>query len=133
MKHQCPLRKQSSKLAIFCIKVMVKVTRSLTLVSFERVSLVEYCMHANYRVSISYGSKVMAKVKVFFATESQTDGQTESQTARQDKKLDAPEFHSWAIKSFFFHSRSKCEVKVMGSKVLVPSERSCHMEYTCVI
>ena len=31
-----------SKLAIFSIKVTVKVTRSLTLVSFERVSLVEY-------------------------------------------------------------------------------------------
>ena len=39
--HECPWRQQISKLAIFSIKVTVKVTRSLTLVSFERVSLVE--------------------------------------------------------------------------------------------
>ena len=31
-----------SKKAIFSFKVKVKVTRSLTLVSFERASLVEY-------------------------------------------------------------------------------------------
>ena len=48
-------------------------------------------MHAKYEVSISYGSKVMAKIKVFFHRV--TDRQTESQTHRQDKKLDAPEFH----------------------------------------
>ena len=37
-----PSRKQHSpKLAIFSINVMVKVTRSLTLVPFEMVSLVE--------------------------------------------------------------------------------------------
>ena len=33
----------------------------MTLVSFERASLVEY---AKYEVPISYGSKVIAKVKV---------------------------------------------------------------------
>ena len=38
VKHKCPRWQQSSKLAIFSIKV----TRSLTLVSFERISLVEY-------------------------------------------------------------------------------------------
>ena len=43
--------------------VMVNVTRSLTLVSFGRVSLVEYT--AKYEVSISYSSKVMASVKAF--------------------------------------------------------------------
>ena len=46
--------------AIFSFKVKVKVTRSLSLVSFERAS----SMHANYEVSISFGSKVIAKVKV---------------------------------------------------------------------
>ena len=36
----------STKLAIFnSIKVMVKVTRSLTLESFERISLVVYACH----------------------------------------------------------------------------------------
>ena len=52
-------------------------------------------MHAKYEVSISYGSKAMAKV-VFFPTESQTDRKIESQTGQ---KLGAPEFHSGGIKS----------------------------------
>ena len=38
----CPRQQQSPKLAIFRIKITVKVTRSLAMVSFERVSLVEY-------------------------------------------------------------------------------------------
>ena len=43
------------------------VTRSLTLVSFERVSLIEYrYMHAKYEVTISYMSKVMDKNTVLF-------------------------------------------------------------------
>ena len=33
----------------------------------------------------------------------------------------------------FFESRSKVEVKVMKSKILVPKERSFHKEYTCEI
>ena len=37
-----PRLQQSPKLAISSIKVMVKVTKSLILVSFEMVSLVEY-------------------------------------------------------------------------------------------
>ena len=40
VKHECPRREQSPKFAIFSIKVPVKITRSLTLVSFEKVSLV---------------------------------------------------------------------------------------------
>ena len=42
------------KLAIFSIKVTVKVTKSSTLVSFERVSLVEYA--CQYEVSVSHES-----------------------------------------------------------------------------
>ena len=44
VKHKCPQRQQSQspKWTIFSIKVTVKVTRSLTLVSLEKVSLVEY-------------------------------------------------------------------------------------------
>ena len=64
MKHQGAFVKQYApggnkvQKASFSFKVKVKVTRSLTLVSFERASLVEY------EVSISYGSKVKSKVKV---------------------------------------------------------------------
>ena len=56
-------------------KVKVKVTRSLTLESLERASLVD----AKYEVSISYGSNVIAKVKV-------DNRQTDKKTDRQDKK-----------------------------------------------
>ena len=43
VKHWlCPRRQQSPKKAILIAKVKVKVTRSLTLVSFERASLLEY-------------------------------------------------------------------------------------------
>ena len=45
VKQECTRQQQSPKLAIFCIKVTVKVTRLLTLVSFERVSLVDYACH----------------------------------------------------------------------------------------
>ena len=40
LKHECPRWQQSPKLAILSTKV--KATRSLTLVSLERVSLVEW-------------------------------------------------------------------------------------------
>ena len=73
-----PRRQQSPKLlAINRIKVMVKVTRSLTLMSFKRVSLVEYARQ------ISYASKVMAKVIFLPQSHRQTDRQT-------GQKLDAP-------------------------------------------
>ena len=39
-------------------------------------------MHAKYEVSISYGSKVIAKVKV---DNRQTNRQTDRQTDKQDK------------------------------------------------
>ena len=76
-----------SKTAILSIKAIVKSIRSLTLVSFERISLVEYeCQIHLYTVSISYGSKVMAVVKgkVFFS--------------RTDQTLDDPELHYGGIK-----------------------------------
>ena len=72
--------------AIFSFKVKVKVTRSLTLVSFERVSLEE--LEARYEVSISYGSKVTAKVKV---DNRQTNRQTDRQTNRTGQKQYAPD------------------------------------------
>ena len=42
MKQDVPGGNKVHKWDIFSIKVMVKVTRSLTLMSFERVLLVEY-------------------------------------------------------------------------------------------
>ena len=41
VKHYAPVATESEK-AIFSTKVKVKVTRSLSLVSFERASLFEY-------------------------------------------------------------------------------------------
>ena len=52
-----------SKMAILSTKVTIKVTESLTLPSFQRVSIVKYAYQ--YEVSISYISKVKTKVKVF--------------------------------------------------------------------
>ena len=42
MKHERPRRQQRPILAISSIKITVKVTKSLTLVSCERISLVQY-------------------------------------------------------------------------------------------
>ena len=53
VKHECPPRQQSPTLAI-SIKIAVKVTRSLN--RYHYLS-----MHAKYEISISYGSKIMAK------------------------------------------------------------------------
>ena len=44
-------------------KVTVKVTVSSTLVSLKKFYYLK--LHAKYEVSISYGSKVMAQIKVF--------------------------------------------------------------------
>ena len=73
-----PVAKKVQK-AILSFKVEVKVTRSLTLVSFERASLVEYACQIS-EVSISYCSKVIAKVEV---DNRQTNRQTNKQTNRQ--------------------------------------------------
>ena len=69
--------------AIFSFKVKVKITRSLTLMSIWK-GMISGSMHAKYEVSISYGSKVIAKVKVDNRqTDKQTDRQTNRQTDRQ--------------------------------------------------
>ena len=51
---------QSPNFAIFSIKFMVKVTRSLDLLTLQRVSFFKYA--CKYEVSISNDSKVMTKV-----------------------------------------------------------------------
>ena len=60
MTHECGNKAQICSLSI---KINVKVIRSLILMSFERTSLLFMC--AKYEFFISYGSKIMAKVKAF--------------------------------------------------------------------
>ena len=87
VKHECLRRQQSTKLAIFSIKVTVKVTKSLTLVSFSGVSLVEYACHIwNLYHTVQ---KVCPRFKFFFATvtDRQSHRQTELQTGQT---LDPP-------------------------------------------
>ena len=56
-------------------------------------------MHAKYEVSISYGSKVIAKVKVDNRqTDKQTNRQTDRQTDRKDKNNMPPIIRSGGIK-----------------------------------
>ena len=56
-------------------------------------------MNDKYKGCISYGSKAIAKVKVFLP---------QSDSHRQDQKLDAPEFHSGGIKLTIFISSTGC-------------------------
>ena len=57
-------------------------------------------MHVKYEVSISYGSKVIAKVKVDNRqTDRQTNRQTDKQTNRQDKNNMPPIIRSRGIKN----------------------------------
>ena len=53
-----------SIMAIFSVKVTIKVTWSLTMVSFERVSLFA-CQIWSIVLSISYNSKFIAKIKFY--------------------------------------------------------------------
>ena len=72
-------------------------------------------MHGKYEVSISYSSKVIAKVKVDNRqtdkqTNRQTDRQTDKQTDRQDKKNMPPIIRSGGIKLFQCNHKSKTSV-----------------------
>ena len=67
-----PQAATKSNMAIFSIKVMVNVTRPMTLMSIERVLLVEYA--CQIWLFISYSSKVIAKAQVF-AKDRSTDRQ----------------------------------------------------------
>ena len=48
------------------------------------------------------------------------------------KALPLVVFELWPMLKFF-KSRSNFKVKATRSKIMVPCERSCHEEYTCVI
>ena len=67
-------------------------------------------MHAKYEVSISYGSKVIVKVKV---DNRQTDRQTNRQTDRQDKNNMPPIIRSGGIKR-------KPQTEIVFSEFFVP-------------
>ena len=69
---------QSPKFVIFSIKVTVNVTRSLTLVLIERVSLVEYACQIWSLYLLQFKSYRLIANVTFFATESQTESQIES-------------------------------------------------------
>ena len=86
MIHECPRWQQSWKLATFSIKVTW--SRSLTLVSIERVSLVEYAWQI-WSLSLTV-HKLWPRLKFF----------CHRVTDRHDKNyIDAPEFHSGDIKT----------------------------------
>ena len=87
MKHECPQWQQSPKLAIFSIKVRVKDTRSLTLVSFERV-----CMPNMKSLSLTV-QKLWPGLKFLPQSHRVTDRVTD-----RSKTLDAPEFLSGGMK-----------------------------------
>ena len=75
-------KKKIATLAILRIKVTVKVTRSLTLVSFERIVLVEYACQILSLYLV--GKKLWPTIKFFFCHR-HTDRHTQ-----QKKKLDTP-------------------------------------------
>ena len=86
-KDWCPRGQQSQKRPPFSVTVKVKVTMSMSSVSFERATLVEYTKQI--WIFISYSSKVIAKVKV-----------DNRQTNRQDKNSMPPIIPSGGIKYF---------------------------------
>ena len=65
-------------------------------------------MHAKYEVSISYISKVIAKVKV---DNRQTDKQTDGQTDRQDKNNMPPIIRSGGMKNFIVETEDSVHVQ----------------------
>ena len=92
-----------------------------------------------YQSPITSDKKVMAKVKVF-----QKKGHKVKNYSTIRKVL-SQGIHMCNMKALslmakklwprlkFFKSRSNFKVKVTKSKITVPSERSCHKEYTCAI
>ena len=91
MKHySMPPAATKSKKAIFSFKVEVKVTRSLTLVSFKRASLVEY--------ACQIWSLYLLQFKSYSELKLTTDKQTDKQTDRQDKNNMPPIIRSGGIK-----------------------------------
>ena len=99
--------------------------------------------HVQYESPTSSGLKVMAKVKVFSKVGQTLMSRSEGQNYGTLWKVLSQEIHMCKIKALpllvwklwprlkFFKSRSNFNVKVAGSKIMVPCERSCQKEYAC--
>ena len=106
--------------------------------------LVTRNIQVQYEGPISSGLKVMAKVKVFQKKdELQGQGHNVKNYGTMWKVLSqgihicnmkALSFLVWKLwpRLKIFKSRSNFKVKVRTSKIMIPCERSCHKEYTCV-
>ena len=82
-------------------------------------------MHAKYEVSISYGSKVIAKVKV-------DNRQTNQQINRQDKYNMPPIIRSGGIKSSVKCTTDKLRLTRLKFLLGVQTSRDKHMQTTFV-
>ena len=109
---------------------------------YQQKGLATTNIHVKYESPISFGSKVIATVKVFFSKvgqQSRSRLQSEKYLALTERSCHRKyTFEIWSLISFvfklwqrlsFLKSRSKVKVKVTKSKILVSTERSCHKEY----
>ena len=98
-----------------------------------------------YESSSTHCSKVISKVKVFQKwVKLQGQGHRVKNNGTHGKVLSQGIF-MWNMKALaltvqkllarlkFFKNGSNSKVKVTGSKIMVPTERSYHREYTCGI
>ena len=95
-----------------------------------------------YISPITSDKKVMAKVKVFQKKVKLQGQGHEVNNYSTTRKVLSQGIHMCNMKALsllvrklwprlkFFKSRSNFKVKVTRSKIMVPSERSCHKEYT---
>ena len=98
----CPGGKKVEK-AIFSFNVKFKITKSLTLVSFERASLVEYTCQIWSLYLLRFKSyRRRLKLTTDRQTDRQTNKQTERQTDRQTgQKQYAPEYSIRGHKNWY--------------------------------
>ena len=133
---------------------MLKFFKSRSKVTVKATCCLWYCWkglvirntHAKYEYLISYDRKVMANVKVF---QKKVKGHLQGHIFKiygiirkalswgtcmpNMKAIPLRTKELWPMLKVFFKSRSKVTVKVTCSKFIVPSERSCHKEYSCQI
>ena len=117
MEHECPWQQQSPKLAFFSIKVMVKVTRSFALVSYERVSLVEYACQISSLYLLQFKSYIQGQSFFFWGgghrhSHRQTDRQT-GQKPEVPQSPDARLSQAFVVRGFIsMISKVKMQEKI---------------------